>query len=160
MFTKVSRHGRISMVEAYSDVIRWSIREAQTSRLAPPVPSSGPAEHITRGPGITIPIALASLLSMHWHCCLCCTGVIALVALASAHWHCCLQHIVLAKLASLPVLLWCSCLHRAGVGTLVGWHCHPHRTGVLAFALAPPTELRWRLYPHAGITPLVALASA
>ena len=160
MSTKVSWCGRIPMVEAYCNVICWSIREAQASRLAPTVPSSGPAEHGTRGPGVIVLIALASLPSMHWHCCLCCAGVIALVALASAHWQCCLRHIVLAELASLPVLCWCSCLHRAEVGTVVGWRCHPHCAGVLALALVPLPTLRWSLYPRAGIIPLVALVSS
>ncbi len=160
MSTKVSRRGQIPMVEAYCNVIRWSIREAQASRLAPTVPSSGPAEHGTRGPGIIVRIALASLPSMGWHCCLYHAGVIALVALASAHWQCCLRHIVRAELASLPVLHWCSCLHHTGVSTVVGWHCHPHCAGTLALALAPPPKLRWSLYLCAGIILLVALVSA
>jgi hypothetical protein len=94
-------------------------REAQASRLAFPVPSSGLAEHGTRGPGVTVSITLATFPSTRWRCCLHHAGVIALVALASAHWQCCLQHIVLAELASLPALRWHSCLHRAGVGTVV-----------------------------------------
>ncbi len=160
MSTKVSRRGRIPMVEAYYDVIRWSIREAQASRLAPTVPSSGPAEHGTRGLSVTIRIALASLPSMRCRRCLCRTGVIALVALASAHWQCCLQHIILAELASLPVLRWYSCLHRAGVGTIVGWRCHPHCTGILALVLVPPPKFHWSLYPCTGIILLVALVSS
>jgi hypothetical protein len=60
-------------------------REVLASRLAFPVPSSGPAENGTQGPGVTISIALASFPSTRWHRCLCRAGVIALVALASAH---------------------------------------------------------------------------
>ncbi len=142
--TNVSRRGWIPLVEAYSYVIRWSIREAQTSRLAPLVPSSGPAEHITQGPGVTIPIAQASLPSMRWCHCLCHAGVIALVALASAHLQCCLQHIILAKLVSLPVLLWHSCFNHWG------WHhCW--------LALSP--SLHWRPCPCAGATNRITLAS-
>ncbi len=160
MSTKVSRRGWIPMVEAYCDVICWSIREAQASCLAPTVPSSGPAEHGTRGTGVHVGIALVSLPSMRWRHCLCRANVIALVALASAHWQCCLQHIVLAELASLPVLRWCSCLHHAGVGTVVGWRCHPHCAGILALALAPRPKLHWSFYPCAGIILLVVLVSA
>ena len=130
------------MVEACCNVIRWSIREAQASRLAPTVPFYGPAEHGTRGPGVIVRIALASLPSMRWRRCLCRAGVIALVALASAHWQCCLRHIVLAELVSLPVLRWRPCLHRAGVGTVVGWRCLPHCAGILALALVPSPKLR------------------
>jgi hypothetical protein len=126
-------------------------REVQASRLAFPVPSSGPAEHGTRGPGVTVSIALASFPSMRWRCCLCCTGVIALVALASVHWQCCLQHIVLAELAffASAALAFLLALHW-------GWHscCAGHHhiaLTFLSFALAPPPELRWRLYPHAGV---------
>jgi hypothetical protein len=94
-------------------------REAQASRLAFPVPSSGLAEHGTQGAGVTVSITLASFPSTRWRRCLRRAGIIALVALASAHWQCCLQPIVLAELASLPALRWHSCLHRAGVGTVV-----------------------------------------
>ena len=61
-------------------------REAQASRLAFLVPSSGPAEHGTRGLGVTVRIALASLPPIGWRHCLCRTDAIALVVLASAHW--------------------------------------------------------------------------
>jgi hypothetical protein len=126
------------MVEAYSDVIRWSIQGGAL------VPSSGPAEHGTLGPGVTISIALASFPSMCWRHCLCRAGVIALVALASAHWQRCLQHIVLAELASLPALRWRSCLRRAGVGTVV--------------ALVV-TTLRWRPCLCTGARARIALAA-
>jgi hypothetical protein len=74
-------------------------REAQASRLEFPVPSSRPAEHGSRGPGVTVNIVLESFPSMRWRRCLHCAGVIVLVALASAHWQCCLRHIILAELA-------------------------------------------------------------
>jgi hypothetical protein len=119
-------------------------REAQASRLAFPVPSSGLAEHGTRGPGVTVSITLASFPSTRWRHCLCCTGIIALVALASAHWQCCLQHIVLAELASLSALRWHSCLHCAGVGT------------VIALVV---TTLRWCPCLCAGATARIALAT-
>jgi hypothetical protein len=133
-------------------------REAQASCLAFLVPSSGPAEHGTRGPGITISIALASFPSTRWHHCLCCAGIIALVTLASAHWQCCSRHIVLAELASLPALRWHSCLRRAGVGTVVALvvttlHWRPCLcTGATARIALAALPLRWH---H-----LVALASA
>jgi hypothetical protein len=133
-------------------------REAQASCLAFPVPSSGPAEHGTRGPGVTVSIALASFFSMRWRRCLRCTGIIALVALSSAHWQCCLQHIVLTELASLPALRWRSCLHRAGACTVVvlvitTLHWHPCLcAGATARIALLALPLRWH---H-----LVALASA
>jgi hypothetical protein len=119
-------------------------REAQASRLAFPVPSSGPAEHGTRGPGVTISIVLASFPSMRWHHCLCHAGIIALVALASAHWQCCSRHNVLAELASLPALHWHYCLRFAGVGTVV----------VLVV-----TTSRWRPCLCTGATARIALAA-
>jgi hypothetical protein len=133
-------------------------REAQASRLAFPVPSSGPAEHGTQRPGITVSIALASFPSTRWHCCLCCAGVIVLVTLAFAHWQCCLQHIILAELASLPALHWHSCLRCAGVGIVVvldvtTLHWRPCLcTGATARIALVALPLRWR---HLG-----ALASA
>jgi hypothetical protein len=133
-------------------------REAQASRLAFLVPSSGSAEHGSRGPGVTVSIALASFPSICWHRCLCCAGVIVLVALASAHWQCCSRHIILAELGSLPALRWHSCLCRAGVGTVVAlvvttscWHpCFC--AGATARITLAALPLRW--------CHLVALASA
>ncbi len=95
--------------------------------------------------GVTASIVLTSLPSTCWCHCLCRAGVIALVVLASAHWQCCSRHIVIAELASLPVLCWHPCKHRAGIVTIV------------ALALSP--LLRWRLYPCAGATASILLAS-
>jgi hypothetical protein len=117
-------------------------REAQASCLAFLVPSSGPAEHGTRGPGVTVSIPLASFPSPRWRRCLCCDGIIALVALASAHWQCCSRHIVFAELASLPALRWH--LRCAGVGTVV------------ALVI---TTLHWRPCLCAGTTARIALVA-
>jgi hypothetical protein len=147
------------MVEAYCDVIRWSIREAQASRLAPMVPSSGPAEHGTRGPGVIVRIVLASLPSMRWHHCLCCAGVIALVALASAHWQCCSDTLslqswrlcrccagVLACIAlGLALLLAGIVTHIALASLPLRWRHHQNCIGVFTHALASSFLSHWCL---------------
>jgi hypothetical protein len=110
-------------------------REAHASRLAFPVPSSGPAEHGTRGPGITVSIALvfslhalAMLPSLHWRHCPSRAGFCPLAMLLATHPPCRAGIFASAALAFLLALHW-------------GWHsCCASRHHIMLASL----PLCWR----------------
>jgi hypothetical protein len=88
---------------------------------------------------------LAPLPSLRWHHCPSRAGFCPLAMLLATHRP---RRAGVFASAALAFLLasrwgWHSCC--------IGHHHRPHHAGVLAFALAPPPELRWRLYPCAGV---------